>query len=168
MSEIEEVSVVSSQAMSLTPEGYDRLQAELNHLLHVKRAEIANRLRESKDHGEFSEDNNELDEVKFEQAMVESRISELKAMFAGAQVIDMVNLPTDYVGIGNMVAVKDAERGLEFEVRIVCSVEADPDRDYVSNESPMGQALFGAKVGEQITFEAPAGKISYKVISIGR
>jgi transcription elongation factor GreA len=165
MSEHESASV-QSQVMILTPEGYERLQRELEELTTVKRGEIAQRLRDSKDHGEFSEDNSELDEVKFEQAMIENRISDLKAIFAGAQVITPELLSTDIVSVGNFVEVKDAERGIDFEVRLVCSVEADPDQDYISIESPMGQALFGAKKDDLVEFEAPAGKLKYKVVKI--
>lgn len=166
MSEL--INGATSQTMALTPEGYKRLQEELHDLTVNKRAEIAQRLRDSKDHGEFSEDNNELDEVKFEQGMVEARISDLKAMFAGASIIDLDAIPVDEVAVGNTVGVKDADRGIEFEVRVVCSVEADPDNDYISNESPMGVALLGARVGESVSFEAPAGRITYKVTKIGK
>lgn len=163
-----EAVVTTNQAMSLTEAGYERLQKELEHLKTVKRAEIAERLRESKEHGEFSEDNNELDEIKFEQAMVETRIAELKAMFAGAQVIDLESLDTSEVGIGTVVHVQDVDRNVDFEVRIVCSVEADPDQDFISNESPMGMALIGRASGEVVRFEAPAGPIAYKILKISK
>ncbi len=165
MSEIEGVSV-STAGVFLTPEGYKRLQAELEVLTTQKRLEIAERLRESKEHGEFSEDNNELDEVKFEQAIIENRISDLKLIFAGAQIIDQDHLNDEEAKVGNWVTVKDVERGGEFEIRLVSSIEADPDNDFISNESPMGQSLIGATKGETVEFEAPAGKIKYQVISI--
>ncbi|MBL8060069.1 MAG: transcription elongation factor GreA [Chthonomonas sp.] len=165
MSEIEDVTI-SSTSVFLTPEGYKRLQAELEELTTQKRQEIAERLRASKEHGEFSEDNNELDEVKFEQAIIENRINDLKLIFAGAQIVDTETLDDKEVNIGNYVEVKNADNGATFEVRIVSSIEADPDHDYVSNESPMGTALIGAKAGETIEFEAPAGKLKYKVIKI--
>lgn len=164
MSEIQDVTI-SSTSVFLTPEGYKRLQAELEVLTTQKRQEIAERLRESKEHGEFSEDNNELEEVKFEQAIIENRINDLKLIFAGAQIVDTDLLNDREVNIGNYVEVKD-DRGMQFEVRVVSSIEADPDHDYVSNESPMGTALLGAKMGETIEFEAPAGKLKYKVIKI--
>ncbi|MCC7102991.1 MAG: transcription elongation factor GreA [Fimbriimonadaceae bacterium] len=164
MSEIQDVTI-SSTSVFLTPEGYKRLQAELEVLTTQKRQEIAERLRESKEHGEFSEDNNELEEVKFEQAIIENRINDLKLIFAGAQVVDSDLLNDKEVNIGNYVEVKD-DRGMQFEVRVVSSIEADPDHDYVSNESPMGTALLGAKMGETIEFEAPAGKLKYKVVKI--
>src|SRR5688500_17821517 len=89
----------------LTPTGHRALQVELEHLTAVKRPEIADRIRESQQHGEFSEDNSELDEVKFEQAMVESRIAELKTIFGNATILDDSMIPTDHVGIGSVVRV---------------------------------------------------------------
>lgn len=156
----------SAATLLLTPEGHKALHDELDHLTMVKRPEIAERIRESKQHGEFSEDNNELDEVKFEQAIVESRIAELKSIFASAQMLEADLIPTGSVGIGSFVKVKDVDRPVEFEVRMVSSVEADPDNDLISNESPMGLALFGQKVNSVVEFEAPAGKIRYKILSI--
>ena len=165
-----QIETDDSQSISqrmLTPEGYGRLQAELEHLTVTKRAEIAERLRESKQHGEFSEDNSELDEVKFEQAIVENRITELRSIFAGASVLDPATIPTDHVGFGSFVKVKDTtKRGVEFEVQVVDGVESDPDNDLVSADSPMGSALMGKKVGEEANFEAPVGKLKYKITGI--
>lgn len=163
-----EDSASVSQRM-LTPEGYARLQAELEHLTVVKRAEIAERLRESKQHGEFSEDNSELDEVKFEQAIVENRITELRSIFAGANVLDPKAIPKDTVAYGSYVKVKDtSRRNVEFEVRVVDGVESDPDNDLVSADSPMGSALMGKKVGDDAIFEAPVGRLKYKITGIRR
>ena len=152
----------------LTPSGYKTLETELEHLTQVKRPEIADRIRESQQHGEFSEDNSELDEVKFEQAMVEGRIAELKAIFGSAQILDITTIPTDHVGLGSLVTVRDAEFDDEFEVRIVASIEADPEKDLISNESPMGTALLGHSEGEDVSFETPDGKKKYKVLKINR
>lgn len=150
----------------LTPEGFKALHEELDHLTVVKRPEIAGRIRESLQHGEFSEDNSELDEVKFEQAMVENRIAELKGIFGSAQVLDLDTVPTDFVGVGSRVVVLDPVFQDEFEVRIVASIEADPSRDLISNESPLGTALIGHKPGEEVQFNAPEGVKKYKVVSI--
>src|SRR5688572_4117127 len=150
----------------LTAEGYKGLQQELEHLTTIKRPEIADRIRESQQHGEFSEDNSELDEVKFEQAMVETRIAELKAIFGNAHVLERKNIPTDYVGVGSLVRVKDLEFGDEFEIRIVSSIEADPNRDLVSNESPMGTALLGGQPKDQVEFVAPEGTKRYRILEI--
>ncbi len=152
----------------LTSKGYKQLQAELEHLTVVKRPEIADRIRESQQHGEFSEDNSELDEVKFEQAMVENRIAELKTIFGNAHVIDEDNISIDKVGIGSLVKVHDNEYGDEFEVRVVMSVEADPANDLISNESPMGSALFGHQSGDGVVFEAPDGKKKFRILEISR
>jgi transcription elongation factor GreA len=152
----------------LTPEGYQSLQQELEHLTSVKRPEIADRIRESLQHGEFSEDNSELDEVKFEQAMVENRIAELRTIFGNAHALTPEEIPTDHVGIGSKVKVLDLEFDDEFSVRIVTSIEADPNKDQISNESPMGTALFGQKKGATVEVIAPDGPKQYKILSIGK
>lgn len=163
-----QLSNESSQGVLLTSSGYKALQAELEHLTVVKRPEIADRIRESQQHGEFSEDNSELDEVKFEQAMVETRIADLKSIFGNAVILDENNIPVDHVGIGSLVTVVDLDFDDEFSIRVVTSVEADPSRDLVSNESPMGTALFGHLPGESVTFETPDGLKKYKIKSIER
>ncbi|AIE83423.1 GreA/GreB family elongation factor [Fimbriimonas ginsengisoli] len=152
----------------LTPEGHAALQQELEYLTTVKRPEIADRIRESQQHGEFSEDNSELDEVKFEQAMVENRIGELKAIFGNAHILEPDNIPTDRVGIGSLVTVEDLEFSDKFEVRIVSSIESDPSRDLLSNESPMGTALYGHAPGDSVVFDTPDGKKRYKIHTITR
>lgn len=165
---MEDFELESSQPLLLTPEGHQRLQEELERLTTEKRAEIAERIRESKDHGEYSEDNNELDEVKIEQAIVENRINELKSVLSSAEILAFDQIPTDRVGLGSKVTIKDADRGGSFEIRMVASVEADPDNDYISDESPMGQALMGKQKGEIASFEAPAGNLKYEVTKISK
>ncbi len=152
----------------LTPEGYASLRKELEHLTLCKRPDIADRIRESQQHGEFSEDNSELDEVKFEQAMVEERIATLKQIFGGAHVIDPDKISTDRVGIGSRVTVLDIEYADEFEVRVVSSFEADPQEMLISNESPMGTALLGHKPKAVVEFEAPDGLKRLRILKIAR
>jgi transcription elongation factor GreA len=152
----------------LTPTGYKALQQELEHLTTVKRPEIADRIRESQQHGEFSEDNSELDEVKMDQAMVESRIAELKTVFGNAHVLEDAMIPTEYVGIGSLVTVEDLEFNDTFDIRIVMSIEANPENDLISNESPMGQAVWGRSKAETITFDTPDGKKKLKIHEIRR
>ncbi|HEY0868327.1 MAG TPA: transcription elongation factor GreA [Fimbriimonas sp.] len=152
----------------LTQLGYDRLQKELEYLTTVKRPEIADRIRESQQHGEFSEDNNELDEVKFEQAMVENRIAELKTIFGNAQVLEESMISADRVGIGSKVTVNDLEWDDQFDVRVVSSIEADPSEDLISNESPMGMALMGGSAGKTVEFDTPDGKKKYKIVTISK
>ena len=152
----------------LTPEGYKKLHQELEYLTLTKRPEIAERIRESQEHGEFSEDNSELDEVKFEQAMVENRVAELKTIFSTAQILTDKVIPTDRVGIGSKVKLQDVELREEFEVQIVSSIEADPSRDLVSTESPLGEALLGSRPGDTVVVVAPDGNKVYKVLSISK
>lgn len=165
---MDELELGQASPVQLTPEGHARLKSELEYLTKVKRDEIAQRIRDSKDHGEFSEDNNELDEVKQEQAIVENRIGELKTIFSNAELLDESTIPTDHVGLGSRVTVKDDERGIEFTLRMVASIEANPDEDQISEESPLGAALMGAKPGESITYEAPVGPITYQISKISR
>lgn len=160
---MEELDLEQSAPILLTAQGHTRLKEELQRLTVEKRKEIAERIRESKDHGEFSEDNNELDEVKMEQAIVENRINELKTILSGAAILDPNDISTERVGLGSKVAVHDVDRDFEFEVRIVASIEANADEDLISEESPMGEALMGLRVGEVAEFEAPVGKIRYEV-----
>ncbi len=152
----------------LTESGYKALQVELEHLTTVKRPEIADRIRESQQHGEFSEDNSELDEVKFEQAMVETRIAELKSIFGNAQILEIDQIPTDSVGIGSKVMVLDLQADDEFEVRVVSSIESNPAQDLISMESPMGLALLGHPKGSEVFFEAPEGRKRFKILDITR
>lgn len=165
MSELE-LSRDSGHITYLTPDGFVRLQAELEHLTVVKRPEIADRIRESQQHGEFSEDNNELEEVKFEQAMVENRIADLKLLFANAAPIDPARVSTDTVGVASIVSVRDLEFGEEFDVQLVAGIEADPSEDRISLESPMGSALYGHSAGEDVEFESPSGQKRYSIIAI--
>lgn len=158
----------SGSTIYLLPEGYKRLHDELEYLTLKRRPEIADRIRESLQHGEFSEDNSELDEVKFDQAIVESRIQELKTIFGNAQELAPQDIPTSHVGIGSLVKLRDEAFDDLFEVRIVTVYEADPNADMISNESPLGVALMGSKAGDKVEFEAPDGPRSYSVVSISR
>jgi len=163
---MDELELEGSASLLLTESGHARLKEELQRLTIEKRAEIAERIRASKDHGEFSEDNSELDEVKLEQAIVENRIGELKNILSNAEIIDPDMISTERVGLGCWVTVQDEIRGSDFEVQLVASVEANPDEDLISEESPMGQALLSLRVGEIAEFEAPAGTLKYKIVNI--
>ncbi len=156
----------SSGRILLTREGHKRLKEELRYLSVEKRAEIAERIRESKDHGEYSEDNSELDEVKVEQAMVENRINELKLVLSNAETLQTRKITTDSVGLGSRVSLRDKRRRIEFEIRVVASPEANADEDLISLESPLGKALIGGAVGDIIKYEAPGGPLRYEIVGI--
>lgn len=153
----------------LTPGGYKKLNDELTHLTTVRRHEIANRIREANEHGEFADDNTEFDEIKFEQALVEKRIAELKEVLGQAQKLTAKDIPTDAVGMGSVVTLKSMEKkGDTFDVRLVTPYEADPDEGFVSTESPMGQALLTRKKGDKISINVPAGLLKYEIVEIAK
>ncbi len=158
----------NSGAIYLTPTGYDALKAELEALTLEKRPEIAERIRDSQQHGEFSEDNNELDEVKLEQAIVENRIAELRGVMGNCLILEPEMIPTDRVGLGSRVRVNDLDYDDEFDIQVVSTIEADPINDMISSESPLGTALMGHEAGEEVLFEAPDGKKRYKILTIAR
>ena len=151
----------------LTSEGLRRIEEELEHLRTVHRREVAERIRESKQFGEFSE-NSEYEDAKTEQAFVEGRIMELKLILQNARVIQKEEVPTKLVGVGSKVRVKDLETEDEWVYTIVGSVEADPSEDRISNESPVGEALLEKKVGDEIDVEVPAGTARYQIMKISR
>lgn len=149
----------------LTASGLKRIEDELEHFRTVHRREVAERIRESKQFGEFSE-NSEYEDAKTEQAFVEGRILELKHILQNARVIEENEIPTHQVGVGSKVKVRDLESKDEWEYTIVGSVEADPSEDRISNESPVGDALLNKKVGDVVEVEIPAGTAKYKIVKI--
>jgi len=151
----------------LTREGLKKLEDELEHLKKVKRKEVAERIKLSKEFGDLSE-NAEYEDAKNEQAFVEGRILQLELMLRNARVIDNHDAPADQVIVGSKVKVKDLGSGEEIAYRIVGSAEADPDHDKISNESPVGKALLGRRKGETFEVTVPAGKLRYSVLQINQ
>jgi transcription elongation factor GreA len=155
---------MQDKAVYLTPEGKQRFTAELHELLTVRRHQVEEQIRRAK---EFADtvDNAEYDEAKQEQAFVEGRIQELERLLSSAKVIEEPTIKGDYVRMGSHVRVSD-EEGEEETYYLVGSHEADPRRGLVSNESPIGRALIGKRVGEETTVVAPAGSFTLKVLEI--
>ena len=149
----------------LTQEGYDNLDKELNYLKTEKRAEIAERIKVALGFGDLSE-NSEYDEAKTAQAENEVKIAELENKLRHAKIINEKEIDTDTVQIGNTVKVLDIEFDEEVEYTIVGSTEVDLSLNRISNESPIGAALLGAKKGEVIEAQVPAGIAKYKILSI--
>ncbi len=149
----------------LTQEGYNNLEKELESLRTEKRAEIAERIKIALGFGDLSE-NSEYDEAKNAQAENEIKIASLEAKLRYAKIIDESEIDTKTVQVGNTVKVKDLEFDEEEEYTIVGSTEVDLSQNKISNESPMGIALLGAKKGEEVEVKAPAGILKYKIISI--
>lgn len=151
----------------LTASGLRKLEEELDHLKGTKRKEIAERIKQAKEFGDLTE-NAEYDDAKNEQAFVEGRILQLEQMLRNARVIDNHAAAPGAVSVGSTVTLKDVAAGVELSYTIVGSAEADPLRDLISNESPVGQALIGRKKGETVTVRVPAGTLKYTILDVVR
>jgi transcription elongation factor GreA len=158
---------LSEPQFFLTAAGVKRIEDELRELQTVRRQEVAESIRQAKGQGDVAE-NPEYEDAKTEQAFLEGRISELKSILKAAIVIDESEVPTDEVGVGSVVKVKDLDSGEEWEVTVVGSFEADPDEDRISYESPIGEALFRRKVGDVVEIRVPAGLLRYEILAIRR
>ncbi len=150
----------------LTADGLRQLEEELEYLKTEKRHEVAEKIKQARAYGDLSE-NSEYDEAKNEQAQVESRIMELEEKLKNIKIIDEENIDTTVVGLGVTVRVLDCEFDEEIEYTIVGSTEADPSKDRISDESPVGKALLGAHVGETVEALVPSGAtLAFKVLDI--
>ena len=158
---------MTERQVILTPEGLRRIEDELRELQTVRRQEVAENIRQAKDLGDVAE-NPEYETAKTEQAFLEGRISDLKAMLSGAIVVDASDVPADQVGVGSAVMVRDLDSGEEWEFSLVGSYEADPVNDRISYESPIGEALMGRRVGDVVEASVPAGKVQYEIVGIRR
>ena len=149
----------------LTQEGYDNLDKELNYLKTEKRAEIAERIKVALGFGDLSE-NSEYDEAKNAQASNEIKIAELENKLRYAKIIDESEIDTKTVQVGNKVKVLDMEFDEEVEYTIVGSTEVDLSQNRISNESPIGSALLGAKKNQVVEAQTPGGVVKFKILAI--
>lgn len=154
----------TSDTVFLTAEGLQKLQEELNTLVKVRRKEVADRLKEAISYGDLSE-NAEYEQAKYDQAFVESRIAELEQKIKHAKVISD-DVGGSVVQIGSTVEVRNITEGETETYTIVGSTEADPLKQKISNESPVGHALLGQHEGVEVTVIAPVGPIRYKILKI--
>lgn len=151
----------------LTYEGLRRYEDELHQLKVVRRQEVALKLKEARAQGDLSE-NAEYDAAKDEQRDIEARIDELEQILKNVEVVDEDEVETDKINIGCTVKLRDMTEKEDIEYKIVGSTEANSLMGKISNESPVGRALMGAKVGQTVSIETPAGKIKLKVLEIQR
>jgi transcription elongation factor GreA len=150
----------------ITADGLEKLKEELAYLENDKRREVADRIKEAREFGDISE-NAEYDDAKNEQAMLEQRILQLQDKLRRSTLIDEKHIDTETVGVGAVVHVKDQKSGKSQKFRMVGAAEADPAEHKLSNESPIGKALIGAKKNEIVTVETPRGpKKKLKVTKI--
>jgi transcription elongation factor GreA len=143
-------------------EGLEKLRHELEELVNVRRAEVAARIHEAKEHGDITE-NAEYEDAKNEQAFVEGRIQSISALIKNAEVIAETHSST-HVQIGSTVELQSPDGKESFT--IVGSAEAAPAQGRISNESPVGRALLGRKKGDTVVVTVPAGDTSYKILGI--
>ena len=151
----------------LTYEGLKKYEEELQELKVVKRREVAQKIKEAREQGDLSE-NAEYDAAKDEQRDIEARIEELEKILKNAEVVDEDEVDLERINIGCKVKILDIEYNEELEYKIVGSTEANSLKGKISNESPVGKALIGTKVGDVINVETPAGVFQYKVLEIQR
>ena len=149
----------------LTQEGYDNLEKELEYLKTEKRGEIAERIKVALGFGDLSE-NSEYDEAKNSQAENEGKIAELENKLRYAKIIDESEIDTKTVQVGNKVKVLDMEFDEEVEYTIVGSTEVDLSQNRISNESPIGSALLGAKKNQVVEAQTPGGVVKFKILAI--
>lgn len=149
----------------LTQEGYDNLEKELEYLKTEKRTEISERIKVALGFGDLSE-NSEYDEAKNAQASNETKIAELENKLRYARVIDESEIDTETVQVGNTVKILDIEFAEEVEYTIVGSTEVDLAQNRISNESPIGAALLGAKKNQVVEAQVPAGMVQLKILEI--
>ena len=151
----------------LTYEGLLKLENELHDLKVNRRKEVAQKIKEAREQGDLSE-NAEYDAAKDEQRDIEARIEELEKILKNAEVVDEDEIDLEAISIGCKVKIYDIEFDEEMEYKIVGSTEAKSLQGKISNESPVGQALIGAKVGQTVSVDTQAGTIQYKVLEIQR
>jgi transcription elongation factor GreA len=151
----------------LTSNGLKNIEDELHRLVTVERQEVASRIRDAKDYGDLTE-NAEYEAAKNAQAFVEGRILDLKSILSRARVLSDAEVPTDRVGLGTTVTVRDLDYGDDWTMSLVSAFEADPDNDRISDLSPVGRALMGHHVGDQVTVKTPGGVTNYEIVRIGK
>ena len=155
-----------SKEQLYTPEGYQKLVDELSYLSTTRREEIKKDIAEARSFGDLSE-NAEYDAARNEQAKVEARIKELEELIRNARVIDEDTVDTTVVSIGSTVKIKKAD-GDVVAYSIVGSNEADPENFRISDQSPIGKALIGARAGNKVTVNVPSGVVTFEVVEVSR
>lgn len=155
------------RATTISRDGFNKLQEELEYLVTVRRKEVAERLKEARSYGDLSE-NAEYDEAKNEQGMLEAQIADLEVVIANAVIVDDDSLSLDEVGVGSIVKIKDFDMDEILTYQIVGSTESDPDNNKISDESPIGKACLKKKIGDIFEVEVPAGTLKFEILGIDR
>lgn len=151
----------------ISREGFKKLEEDREYLVTVKRSEVAEKLKEARSFGDLSE-NAEYDEAKNEQAILEARIAELDVYISNAEIVEDNDVSVHEVGIGSIIKLKDIEFNEVETLQIVGSTESNPDKNKISDESPIGIACLKKHVGDVIEVDAPGGKIKFEIIEISK
>ena len=156
-----------SEEILLTQEGYDKVVAEHEYLVSVRREEVSQHLKEAKSYGDLSE-NAEYDAAKNEQAELEERIAKLEYMMRNAKIISEEEMTGERVNLGLTVRIKDQKTKKQYKYTIVGITDADPFSGKISNESPVGKGLLGHSKGDVVEIETESGVLVYKIMEIIR
>ena len=156
---------MADKRVMLTEEGLKKLEEKLENLKSVRRIEVAERIKQAIDFDDISE-NSEYEDAKNEQAFIEGEIMTLEKMLRNSDLIKDDDKSIDEVRLGNTVVIRDLEFDEDLEYTIVGSAEADPTDMKISNESPVGEAIMGQKVGSTVEVHVPAGVLRYEIIEI--
>jgi transcription elongation factor GreA len=159
--------LVTRKEVILTEEGLKQLQDKLTYLSTVKREEVPERIRQAREFGDITE-NSEYDDAKNEQALLEHRIGVLQEKLRRARVIKDSEIDTEKVSVGSTVTLRDKKAGDVRIYTLVGSAEADPTKARLSNESPVGQAIIGKRVGDVVTVPVPVGALDLEILAIGK
>ncbi len=156
-----------AEKKQMSREGYEKLEQELSYLITVKRAEVAQKLKEARSFGDLSE-NAEYDEAKNEQGILEATIAEMENTLANAEIVEDEYISTNEVGVGSTIEIKRSDRDKIEKFKIVGTTEANPAEGKISDDSPIGKAALKKKVGDVFTVEAPVGELQFEIISISK
>ncbi len=151
----------------MSREGFEKLQNDLNELITVKRAEVAQKLKEARSYGDLSE-NAEYDEAKNEQAILEAQIAELQHTIDNAEVVDDASISVDEIGMSSVIKIKRLDTGKIETFTIVGTNHANVKEGKISDESPIGKAALRKKVGDVFVVNAPAGELKFEVLEISK
>lgn len=151
----------------ISREGFEKLQEEYTRLVTIRRAEVAQKLKEARSFGDLSE-NAEYDEAKNEQALLEAQIAQLEETISNAEVVEDDNISIDEIGIGSIIKIKNIQSESIETLQIVSTTEADADGGKISDDSPIGKAAMKKKVGDVFIVEAPIGELRFEVIDISK
>lgn len=149
----------------MTQDGYDKKMAEIAHLENVERPEVIRAIAEARDKGDLSE-NAEYDAAKERQSILEAKLAQLKALVAGARIIDETKIQTDEVQLLNRVTIKNVANGMEMTYTIVTETEANLREGKISITTPIAKGLLGHHVGDVVEVTAPAGTMKFEILKI--